>query len=239
MNELIPVHHSGESVAVSARELHEFLEVGTDFRHWFSRQLDFGFSESMDFERVVQKCPTPGGMQDVVDYALSIDMAKELCMIQHTQRGKQARQYFLAVEKDWNSPEKVMARALKMADRTLNTLQAQIEQDKPKVLLAEAVAESEGCILISELAKLLKQNGVDTGEKRLFQWMRLNGYLCSRGDNYNLPTQRAMDMKLFRIVKTPVRHTSGYTTMSHTPKVTGKGQVYFINLFLKSKEEKA
>ena len=95
MNELIPITYQNDHPAVSARELHDFLEVGTDFRHWFSRQLDFGFSESIDFARVVQKCPTPGGMQDVVDYALSLDMAKELCMIQRTQRGKQARQYFI------------------------------------------------------------------------------------------------------------------------------------------------
>lgn len=239
MNELIPVHHSGESVAVSARELHQFLKIETPLSKWFSRMCEYGFMENTDYIVLDKNVQNPTGGRPAADYALTLDMAKQLCMLQRTERGYQARQYFIQLEKDWNSPEKIMARALKMADRTLNTLQAQIEQDKPKVLLAEAVAESEGCILISELAKLLKQNGIDTGEKRLFQWMRVNGYLCSRGDNYNLPTQRAMDMKLFRIVKTPVRHTSGYTTMSHTPKVTGKGQVYFINLFLKSKEEKA
>lgn len=240
MNELIPITYQNDHPAVSARELHDFLEVGTDFRHWFSRQLDFGFSENIDFARVVQKCPTPGGMQDVVDYALSLDMAKELCMIQRTQRGKQARQYFLAVEQSWNSPQQVMARALKMADVTIASLQdsnrqlsAEAQQNRPKAIFADAVAASESPMLIGELAKVLKQNGVEMGEKRLFAWMRKNGYLISRkGTDHNAPTQRSMDMGLFKVKETAITHSDGHVTVNRTTKVTGKGQQYFINKFL-------
>lgn len=105
---------------------------------------------------------------------------------------------------------------------------------QPKALFADSVAASDSCILIGELAKILRQNGVDMGEKRLFQWLRENGYLIRRkGTDFNMPTQRSMDMGLFKIKETVVNHSSGHTTVNKTPKVTGKGQQYFINLFLK------
>ena len=101
-----------------------------------------------------------------------------------------------------------------------------------KGLFADSVTASSSSILIGELAKLIKQNGVDIGQRRLFEWMRVNGYLIKRkGSEYNLPTQRSMEQGLMEIKETSVVHT-GYTTISKTPKVTGKGQVYFINLFL-------
>ena len=113
----------------------------------------------------------------------------------------------------------------------------QMEQDKPKVLFADSVAASSSSILIGELAKLIKQNGVDMGQRRLFAWMRENGYLIKRcGSEYNLPTQRSMERGLMEIKETSVIH-SGYTTISKTPKVTGKGQVYFINLLVGRKTE--
>ena len=166
-------------------------------------------------------------------------MAKELCMLQRTEKGKFWRQYFINVEEKWNSPEAIMARALQLSnvkmkqlETTVNDLQKQMEQDKPKVLFADSVTASSSSILIGELAKLIKQNGVDIGQRRLFEWMRVNGYLIKRkGSEYNLPTQRSMEQGLMEIKETSVVHT-GYTTISKTPKVTGKGQVYFINLFL-------
>lgn len=113
----------------------------------------------------------------------------------------------------------------------------QMEQDKPKVLFADSVAASSSSILIGELAKLIKQNGVDMGQRRLFAWMRENGYLIKRcGSEYNLPTQRSMERGLMEIKETSVIH-SGYTTISKTPKVTGKGQVYFINLLVGQRTE--
>lgn len=154
-------------------------------------------------------------------------------MIQRTERGKQVRQYFIQVEKDFNSPEKIMARALLMADQKVHKLEAQIEADKPKVLFADAVSASHTSILVGELAKLISQNGYKIGANRLFSWMRENGYLIKRkGSDWNMPTQRSMDLKLFEIKETNVQHADGHITVNKTPKVTGKGQQYFINKFL-------
>lgn len=108
-----------------------------------------------------------------------------------------------------------------------------MEKDAPKVLFADAVSASHTSILVGELAKLLKQNGVDIGQNRLFTYLRENGYLIRRnGNDFNMPTQRSMDMGLFEIKETVIAHADGHTSTNKTPKVTGKGQQYFINLFL-------
>lgn len=123
---------------------------------------------------------------------------------------------------------------LKQEQDKRKALEAQAEKDKPKVLFADSVCASKSSILVGELAKILKQNGVNMGQNRLFEWLRNNGYLIRRkGTDYNMPTQRAMDLKLFEIKETVVNHADGHQTTSKTPKVTGKGQVYFINTFLK------
>lgn len=109
----------------------------------------------------------------------------------------------------------------------------QIESQKPMVLFANSVSASKSEILVGELAKIIKQNGVDMGEKRLFAWLREHGYLISRkGNDWNMPTQYSMERGLFRIKETTVNHSDGHTTVNKTPKVTGKGQIYFINKFL-------
>ena len=154
-------------------------------------------------------------------------------MLQRNEKGKQARQYFIQLEKDWNSPEKVMARALQIANRKLQTLEAQAEEDRPKVLFADSVAASQTSILIFDLAKILKQNGVNIGGNRLFEWMRKKGYLVRRkGSDYNMPTQRSMELGLFEVKETSLSHSDGHISVNKTPKVTGKGQQYFINAFL-------
>lgn len=113
-------------------------------------------------------------------------------------------------------------------------LETKIESDKPKVLFADAVETSKTTILIGDLAKIIKQNGIDMGQKRLFAWLRENGYLIKRkGADYNMPTQKSMEMKLFEIKETAITHSDGHISVNKTPKVTGKGQQYFINLFLK------
>lgn len=203
-------------------------------RHWELKQnIENGFEENQDFARVTQKCPTPGGLQDMVDHIIKLDMAKEIAMIQRTDKGKEVRQYFIQVEKDFNSPEKIMARALLMADKKIHKLETQIEADKPKVLFADAVSASHTSILVGELAKLISQNGYKIGANRLFSWMRENGYLIKRkGSDWNMPTQRSMDLKLFEIKETNVQHADGHISANKTPKVTGKGQQYFINKFL-------
>lgn len=160
-------------------------------------------------------------------------------MIQRTDRGKECRRYFLEVERQWNSPEAVMARALQMANHQLDTikdrvklLEARAEADRPKVLFADSVSASKSSILVGDLAKLLKQNGVETGQKRLFQKLREEGYLIRRkGSDYNSPTQRSMELGLFEIKETTVVHADGHTSISKTTKVTGKGQIYFVNRY--------
>lgn len=237
MNELIKVDFSGDKLAVSARELHEFLGVGSEYSHWFKRMCEYGFTEGEDFSSFLTE--STGG-RPAQDAALSIDMAKEICMIQRNEKGKLARQYFLALEKDWNSPEKVMARALRIADKRIQSLEVEkkalaVENEamQPKALFADSLAASKNSILIGELAKLLKQNGVEMGQNRLFHWMRSHGYLIRRhGTDYNMPTQKAMEQGLFEIKETAISHSDGHTSVNKTPKVTGKGQQYFVNAFL-------
>ena len=115
--------------------------------------------------------------------------------------------------------------------------ESRLEEQKPKVIFAESVEASQTSILIRELAVLLKQNGIETGEKRLYEWMRANGYLVKRlGTDRNTPTQRSMNMGLFEVKETPINHNSGLITVNKTTKVTGRGQVYFINKFLQSQK---
>lgn len=230
MNELIKITYNNDRPAVSARDLHDFLEVKTAYKDWFPRMCEYGFTEGEDFCSFLRESTGGRPAQDAV---LTIDMAKELCMIQRNEKGKQARQYFLQIEKDWNSPEKVMARALQIAGDKLKRLESKVEADAPKVLFADAVSASKTSILVGELAKLLKQNGVDIGQHRLFRWMRENGYLIRRnGTDFNMPTQKSMDLGLFTVKETAITHSDGTVTVSKTTKVTGKGQQYFIQKFL-------
>lgn len=136
-----------------------------------------------------------------------------------------------------NNPD-LMIRAmeeLKAERARANALAEKVERDAPKVLFAESVAASQHSILVFDLAKILRQNGVQIGGNRLFEWLRTNGYLIRRkGSDWNMPTQRAVDMGLFEIKETSVTHADGHVTVNKTPKVTGKGQQYFVNLFLRN-----
>ena len=235
MNELINVTlNDNHEPVVSGRQLHEALYVKTRYNDWFNRMTEYGFIENQDYLAITQKRVTAqGNSTNQVDHIIKLDMAKEIAMIQRTERGKQVRQYFIQVEKDFNSPEKIMARALLMADKKVHQLEAKIEADRPKVLFAEAVSASHTSILVGELAKLLKQNGVDMGANRLFSWLRAHGYLIKRnGRDWNMPTQKSVEMGLIRVKETSITHADGHITVSKTPLVTGKGQQYFINKFL-------
>lgn len=235
MNELINVTlNDNHEPVVSGRQLHEALEVKTPYSMWFDRMTDYGFVENQDYILLNNFVKQTGrGGHNKVDHIIKLDMAKEIAMIQRTERGKQVRQYFIQVEKDFNSPEKIMARALLMADKKIHKLETQIEADRPKVLFADAVSASKSSCLIGELAKILKQNGIDIGQNKLFQWLRSNGYLISRrGESWNQPTQKSMQLGLFELKKTNINHADGHTTVNTTTKVTGKGQQYFINKFL-------
>lgn len=137
------------------------------------------------------------------------------------------------VAKQDETPEQIMARAVLVAQDTIERQKRQIDELKPKALFADAVAASDGTCLVGELAKMLKQNGVNIGQNRLFAWLRENGYLGKTGSNRNVPTQRSMEQGLFRIKETAVTHSDGHVTINRTPKVTGKGQRYFIEAFAK------
>lgn len=231
MNEIINITlNDNHEPVVSGRQLHEALEVKTPYDKWFPRMTEYGFTENEDFSTFLSQ--STGGRR-ATDHVIKLDMAKEIAMIQRTARGKKVRQYFIQVEKDFNSPEKIMARALLMADQKVHKLEAQIEADKPKVLFADAVSASHTSILVGDLAKLISQNGFKIGANRLFSWLRDNGYLIKkRGASWNMPTQKSMELGLFEIKETNIQHADGHISINKTSKVTGKGQQYFINKFL-------
>lgn len=134
----------------------------------------------------------------------------------------------------------LMAKALLVAQKQIEERNRQIEQMQPKALFADAVTASETSILVGDLAKLICQNGVKIGQKRLFQWLRDNGYLIKqKGASWNMPTQRSAEMKLFEVKETTITHSDGHVSVNKTVKVTGKGQVYFINKFLNTEKGEA
>ena len=168
-----------------------------------------------------------------------VDMAKHICLMSRTEKGKECRQYLIDLEKAWNTPEQVFARALKMADRTIaklkdtnKSLAEKIEADRPKTIFADAVSASRTSILIGDLAKLICQNGYQIGQKRLFQWMRDNGYLMVSGSSRNMPKQKYVEQGLFEIKESNVQNPDGSVRITRTTKVSGKGQLYFVNKFL-------
>ena len=239
MNEILKVDLDTQTV--SARELHNQLNIGTKLTTWFERMKEYGFSEGVEFFPKMGETSETGGRPSV-DYDISVDMAKQICMIQRTPEGKQVRQYLIDLEKAWNTPEQVMARALKIANRTIDNLKAEnvmlVERNnemKPKAIFADAVATSRTSILIGDLAKLICQNGYQIGQKRLFEWLRNNGYLCKRkGTQWNMPTQKSMDLGLFEVKESVHVNSNGCNIVTRTPKATGKAQIYFVNKFLGS-----
>lgn len=229
MSDLIKVNYDNDRITLSARELHEFLEVGTHFKDWFPRMCEYGFEEEKDFRSILSKS-TRG--RPSTDYEITLDMAKEIAMIQRNKKGKQARQYFLEIEKQWNSPEYVMNRALEFSRKQVEQLKLENREMKPKAIFADAVSSSQTSILVGDLAKLIKQNGVNIGANRLFIWLRNEGYLIKRkGTDWNMPTQRSMELGLFEIKEHTHVDGNGCNITTKTPKVTGKGQIYFINKF--------
>lgn len=235
MNELIPIDFSGEQMKVSSRDLYEFLvDTSQKYQDWFSRMCKYGFVEDVDFNiRQTAKVQMEGGRQvtrQIEDAIMTMDMAKEICMVTRNEKGKAARQYFLKIEREWNSPDKVMARALKMADATIAQLTAKIEEDRPMTEFGLAISTSEGCISIAQLAAMLCQKGVDTGEHRLFAEMREDGFLNSSGMYYNKPAQRYLENKMmeYKVFKNKFNNK-----VTFQPLITPKGIQYFMDYYLR------
>ena len=239
MNELIKVNYESDRPTILGRDLHAALEVVTPYDKWFPRMSEYGFTEGEDYSTFLSDRIDGKAGKPRTDHQLTIDMAKEICMIQRSEKGKQFRQYFIEIENRWNTPEAVMARALQMANRKIDEiknanvlLEQKIEADKPKVIFADSVSAAKTSILVGDLAKLLKQNGVNIGQNRLFEWLRQNGYLIKSGSSKNMPTQKAADMGLFEVKVSTVNNPDGSIRETKTTKVTGKGQVYFVNKFV-------
>lgn len=247
-NELVPVYvtSTGEKV-VYGTELHKVLEVKTLYKDWSERRLeDVDAVGDEDYEVLLKNERNSKGGRPTKEHIIKLDVAKEMAMLEHSAKGKQVRRYFIRIEKKYRSGgsaeiptgKQLMALAVLEAQKTIAEQNQAIERMRPKELFADAVAASRSSILIGELAKIIRQNGVDTGERRLFQWMRQEGYLIRRnGTDYNMPTQRSMEMKLFEIRERTVTNPDGSIRITKTVLVTGKGQQYFINRFLQNQEK--
>ena len=207
MNELIKVSYQNENPTVSGRELHEALEVKTEYRHWFPRMCEYGFTESIDYVAIAQKRPTAQGNETTyTDHQLTIQMAKEICMIQRTEKGKQCRQYFLQLEQAWNSPEAIMSRALQFANRQLESLKTQvavkdqvIQELQPKATSYDLVLNCKDLLSTTKIAKdygksavwlntLLHELGVQFKQSDiwlLYQKYADKGYTSTKTHTYN------------------------------------------------------
>lgn len=242
-NGIIRIEERNGHQAVSARELHCFLESKRQFADWIKERIEkYGLIENVDFQVFHDFVKNPNGGRPLTEYALTVDAAKELSMVEGNDKGKQARRYFIEAEKAFRQVlsqrpaiPQTFPEALRLAASQAEQIeqqQKQLEAQRPRVLFSQAVETAKESVLIGELAKIICQNGVQAGEKRLFQWLRDNHYLCAYGERYNQPTQKAMELGLFEMKKTTINKPNGETMVSTTTKVTGKGQVYFVNKFL-------
>lgn len=237
MTELLKINYENEQPTVSARDLHEFLEVKTAFKDWFPRMCEYGFINGEDFNMLkIERVQNEGGRmveRVVSDSALTIDMAKQICMLQRNDKGKQARQYFIQLEKKWNSPECIMERALEFAHQAVKRLEARLEEQKPLVQFAETAMKSDTNIKMSKMAKILCDEGFNTGEKRLFSYLRNQGILMQN----NIPYQTYIDRKYFVLKETPV-NINGDIFLRMTTLVTPKGQLWIVSKIKEEMESK-
>lgn len=206
MNNLINVTlNENHEPVVSARQLHETLGVKTEYKKWFKRMAEYGFAENEDYLRVTQKCPTLGGLQDMTDHVIKLDMAKEIAMIQRTDKGKEVRKYFIQVEKDFNSPEKIMARALLMADKKIKLLEnenenllIELEEANKNADYLDLILQTKDSLTITQIAQdygisarkmnqILKQERIQrivNGQWVLYAKYLAKGYVSSRTFDY-------------------------------------------------------
>lgn len=233
--DLIKVMVKNDRQLVSARDLHKGLEIKKRFSAWVEQNFK-DFEENADFTSVPQGTVVQSGngtVRKYDDYALTLDMAKQLCMMSHSDLGKKYRRYFIELERKWNDPQEVVKRGYAILQNENARLKIELETAKPKALFADSVAASDTTILIGELAKIIRGNGVDIGANRLFRWLREHGYLISRkGSDYNMPTQKSMELGLFKIIERTINQSDGSSRICKTTKVTGKGQQYFVNKFV-------
>ncbi len=225
MQELIKVTEQNGEQLVSARELYEFLELDkSQWARWTKKNIEEIFEENQEYQRL----DIVSNGNNTTEYILKLDVAKELAMLSRSEKGKEIRKYFIELEKAWNSPEKIMARALQIANHQIETYKQQIEYQKPLVEFADKMLGSKDSLLIRVYAKLLNDEGLKIGEKKLYSWFRDNGYL----NKNNEPYQQYME---YFEVKVSTYDTAFGTKTNTTTLIKPKGQLYF---FKKLKEDK-
>ena len=234
MTELIKVQERDGEQLVSGRELHKFLESSERFSKWWERMVGYGFEENKDYT-LYQKVH-PQNKQEIIDYLMKISMAKEISMLQRNEKGKEARNYFIKCEEAWNSDEIVMARAILIQNKKIlgykekiDILEKKIENDAPRVSFAETIEKASDCLLVREFSKLIATEGIHLGEKKLYRWFREKGFILK---NSTEPTQTAVQKGLFKVAERVVKAVTG-DIISTTTRITGKGQVYFLDLLKK------
>ena len=225
MNELLKVNYEANRITLSARELHEFLEIKTEFAKWMHRMCEYGFSKDVDYRVIVKNDENPLGGRPSTDYEITIDMAKEISMIQRNEKGKQARQYFIEVEKQWNSPERIIARGLIESQKMIENLNQQVIEMKPKAEFFDQVASSKTAIQMSEVAKVL--NYPNFGRNRLFEFLRNKKVLMAN----NIPYQKYVDCGYFRVIEQKYTKPNGDTAINIKTLVYQKG-INFIKKIL-------
>ena len=231
--ELVKIKQTENGQVVSARELHEFLNIETPFRKWIDRMFEYGFVENQDYIRVDKNVRG----NEAKEYALTLDCAKEISMIQRSEKGKQARQYFIECEKKLKNPYKLpktySEALIELAQKAqeqeklaleIKEKEQQLEKAKPKITFADSVTGSSNSILVRHFAKDLCDAGFDIGQNRLFKWFRAKGYLNKDNEAY----QNYISQGLFEVITRTIG--SGEETFTaKTTKITGKGQTYFAN----------
>lgn len=223
MNELLKVNYEADRITLSARELHKFLELSERFSNWFERMKQYGFVENQDY--LGRKVFNTLAKQELQDYEITLDMAKEIAMIQRNEKGKQARQYFIEVEKQWNSPERVIARGLIESQKMIENLNQQVIEMKPKAEFFDQVASSKTAIQMSEVAKVL--NYPNFGRNRLFEFLRNKKVLMAN----NIPYQKYVDCGYFRVIEQKYTKPNGDTAINIKTLVYQKG-INFIKKIL-------
>ena len=250
MNELVNKSNNGQIVTTSLLIAEKFEKRHTDVLRDIRNLHCSDSFRQRNFALLVEMKELPqGGASKAEHYAITKDGFSFLVM---GYTGKEAAKFKEDFINAFNKMEQMIksggfqvpqnfADALRLAARQaeeIEQVQKQLEMQKPKVLFADAVATSSRSILVAELAKILNQNGVNVGQNRLFAWLRENGFLCSRGDYYNQPTQKAMELGLFELKKTTITKPNGSILVSTTTKISGKGQIYLLNKFFEGYREK-
>lgn len=226
IEKLLPVDLNSERPTVLARDLYEFLGVSTRFNDWFPRMCEYGFWEGIDYYSFLSNRSDGRPGKPKQDAQLTISMAKEICMLQRNERGKQARQYFLKIEEMWNDPDRVIARGYALLQKKVHVLEEKIEEDSPKVLWAEQCLKSKTNMTVEEFSKVIFQKeDIEMGRNKTFAYLREKKLIRST----NLPYQRYMDQGWF-VVTVNLIETDRGTFQNKQTLITPKGQQAILKM---------